>query len=278
MNRKSKIIENEEILNAFYLLFDLDSATSIDFVDHIKIDEIKNAYRRKALETHPDRARYFNVSELEMSERFKEINLAYEKLSAFTMSNSSLFHHNEKHCKSNCYKPKPEYPFGKRDNKRNYSSSKYNNSSETTYRNDKGFKDVYFNGSLPRIELMLGQFLYYSGIISWEMLINSIVWQRRQRPLFGEIAKEWNILSEEDIYNILNRIKINDKIGEYALRNGYINQFEHMAIIGRQRYYKCPIGKYFLNNRIITINDLEDKLMEQYIHNYKVKNKRDFNY
>ncbi|MDY6969944.1 MAG: DnaJ domain-containing protein, partial [Spirochaetota bacterium] len=67
----------------------------MDFVDHIKIDEIKNAYRRKALETHPDRARYFNVSELEMSERFKEINLAYEKLSAFTMSNSSLFHHNE---------------------------------------------------------------------------------------------------------------------------------------------------------------------------------------
>jgi DnaJ-class molecular chaperone len=38
------------------------------------------AFRKKALETHPDRARAIGTSETELTRRFKEVTLAYEIL------------------------------------------------------------------------------------------------------------------------------------------------------------------------------------------------------
>jgi len=124
---------------------------------------------------------------------------------------------------------------------------------------------------MPNSELLIGQFLFYSKVISWDNLINAIVWQRRQRPLFGKIAKEWGILSNDEIIKILRDRKKNEKIGEYAIRNGYLNSFEQMAIVGKQRSIQRPIGEFFIKNWFITSQNMEIMVGRQQDHNQQVR-------
>ena len=93
--------------------------------------------------------------------------------------------------------------------------------------------DRYFTGNVPRREPLIGQFLYYSGLISWDTLNHAIVWQRRQLPIIGTIAHDWGFLSAEEIQSILKERSYKDHFGEYARRNGYITNFQHLAIVGK---------------------------------------------
>ena len=69
---------------------------------------------------------------------------------------------------------------------------------------------------------------------------------RRQRPLFGEIAKDWGILTEDEIYRICKEKGFREKFGEFALNNGYLSLFEHIAIVGKQKKLQPLIGKFFI--------------------------------
>lgn len=267
MTVKNKKYTDDDILKAFTLLFDPDFIFSIHTISCLNPIEIKVAYRKKALETHPDRARLLGKNEREMIDKFREINLAYNKLSSFLDD-----------CKKEYYKN--INPFNKYDNhnynhKTHFSTKqrdcKYTNNK---YKKEDTSSDFFYNSYIPNIELLIGQFMYYSGVISWKRLIHAIVWQRNQRPLFGRIAIEWGILSENDIRIILKERSFKEKIGEYALRNKYINNFEHMAIIGKQRSLQRPIGQFFIQNKILFQNDLEILLRRQRIHNYRVRLKR----
>lgn len=260
MNNKYETEENE-ILNAFVLLFGTDLIVSLHSISSLNPMEIKIAYRKKAFETHPDRARLLGKSELEMAERFREINFAYEKLTSFLKDNWRYFKNINPSAKNN-------------NTKRATTSStkdKNVNSRNRRHRNDNPHSGSFSRRNLPNIELLIGQFLYYSGIVSWKWLIHAIVWQRNQRPLFGEIALEWNMLSENDITMILKGRNYKEKFGEYALHNGYINTFEHMAIIGKQRTLQRPIGEFFIKNGIIKADKLKIMVNRMHIHNREVR-------
>ncbi len=53
---------------------------SIDFLNYLQTGDLKTAYRKRALETHPDRALALGVHEGIMNEKFKEVKVAYEML------------------------------------------------------------------------------------------------------------------------------------------------------------------------------------------------------
>ena len=53
-----------------------------------------------------------------------------------------------------------------------------------------------WQGGLPRKQLLLGRFLYYSGVISMTSLIEAIVWQKSKRPMVGKIAVRWDWLDQ----------------------------------------------------------------------------------
>ncbi len=127
--------------------------------------------------------------------------------------------------------------------------------------------DRYFTGIMPRRELLIGQFLYYSGLISWNTLNQAIVWQRRQRPIIGKIAQDWGILSAEDIQRILKGRSYKDHFGEYAHRNGYITKFQHLAIVGKQKQMQPPIGQYFIQQGFLGNYDIKKMTESLRIHN-----------
>jgi len=131
--------------------------------------------------------------------------------------------------------------------------------------NRNNASDFYYNGRIPKRRLLFGQFLYYSGIVSWKRLIEAISWQKRQRPLIGQIAVKWRMLSEYDINSILKQRSLernfDKRFGEYAWIKGYITSYELLALLGKQRMLHRPIGEYFVKNRIIPAGNI-DKMVE----------------
>ena len=230
------------------MLFNRYSDASLDSIRAIELSELKIIYRNKAFETHPDRARVLGKSESEMIERFKEISSAYAKIFSFI---------SEKHRLENDYSK----PFARKCKRETASSWK--NNQKKTWR---------FNGSFSySAELLLGQFLYFSGVISWKELLDAIKWQRSQRPVFGKIAIDWLILSENEVLSILKERHHRDRFGEYALRNGYINSFELMAILGKQRMMQKRFGEYFIKKGIATEEEMEMLVQKQKMHNGNIR-------
>ena len=125
----------------------------------------------------------------------------------------------------------------------------------------------YFTGIVPKRELLIGQFLYYSGLISWNTLTQAIVWQRSKRPIIGKIAQDWGILSAEEIQRILKERSYKDQFGEYALHNGYITNFQHLAIVGKQKQMQPPIGRYFIQQGLLRNYDIKKMTESLKIHN-----------
>ena len=107
--------------------------------------------------------------------------------------------------------------------------------SKHTQMTRKSPSDRFYSGNVPKRELLIGQFLYYSGLISWKTLFDAVCWQRKQRPAIGKIALDWGILSPDNIKRILTERNYKEQFGDYALRNGLISHFKHLAIVGRQK-------------------------------------------
>lgn len=353
MKKTHKNSIEEEIFNSFFLLFGNNFNITIDAIKCIQPLEIKIAYRKRALETHPDRARFFGKKENEMVEQFKRVTEAYERLSSYSSNNWDCLKgvsfsggsgkkastaNKEKSAKgerrgwrfsrNSFFGGRPEadgnnnaggnswtgarsnsdyssgYNPGSRKNSADRPKSGRGQSVHSANTNAKGQgasamgagsrhnqsfssknnvsgnnaggtrTSTYFRSGrwgIPQMELLLGQFLYYSGMISWESLIKAIIWQRNQRPLFGQIAYDWNILSHNDIKEILKNRDFKDKFGDYALRHGFITSFQHMAIIGKQHNLQQPIGEFFIENGLISTEDIKEMLIKQRSHNINIR-------
>ena len=70
-------VTKKDLFKACESLFGTDIDASVDFLRYLKPDGVKAAYRKRALETHPDRARVVSGEPGFLEKRFKEINLAY---------------------------------------------------------------------------------------------------------------------------------------------------------------------------------------------------------
>lgn len=235
----------ENLINSYNVLFGPYTDVSYEVLKELQPSELKAAYRKKAFETHPDRSKIVGRDEDRMNREFIKAAMAYEKLiSIIKDKNKHVF--NEK-----------------RDVKE--SRAKYYNTRDV-------FPDHYYKGSMPKRKLLLGQFLYYSGLISWKTLISAISWQKRQRPLIGQIAMSWGMLSSFDIKSILEYRAMEgsykEKFCKYAWSKGYINLFERMALVGKQRSLQRPIGEYFTKEEgIFSAGKIEILLEKMWRHN-----------
>jgi len=223
------------LFRACKVLFDHELEPSVDFLKGLEPVALKSAYRKKVFETHPDRAKTLGKSQGEMHRRFSQVIRAYQILNPIVEGDPDIMIQRPPIPQKS---PKPATP-EKRKRSHQFHSS-----------------------SLPKRELLLGQFLYYSGIIPWTTLIDAIVWQRMQRPPIGEIARQWNMLTEDEIQKILKERSFNEKFGAHALRKGYINAFQLLALVGRQRSLQQPFGKYFIEHGMLTAPQI-DRLIEQ---------------
>jgi len=241
------VLANQDVLNAYHVIFGSAGCFSVDLLRHLNPTALKTAYRRKAFETHPDRSLIVGKMENEMSNCFVEVTLAYQTLQSALKN----FHSN-----GSGY----DNRFTKEFNKR---------TANTVNRNDA--TDFFYKGRIPKRKLLIGQFLYYSGIVSWKKLIEAISWQKMQRPPIGQIAMKWGILSEYDIQALLKRRSLernfHKRFGEYALLKGYITSYELLAILGKQRMLHRPIGEYFIEKRILPAHNMDRMIEKLRTHN-----------
>ncbi|MDD5475212.1 MAG: DnaJ domain-containing protein [Syntrophales bacterium] len=229
-----------EIFNACTQLFGKNVQISVDFLNYLEPSSVRAAYRERAFETHPDRARVLGVKEEDLADTFKKINKAYEILSFAVRKENKLILLNG-----------------------NLKSER----SARTKTKTRDTRDHYYSGNLPGRHLPIGRFLYYSGLISWRALIESIIWQRKNRPLIGAIARSWKYLTDEEVIHILRNKAAEEKFGEYALRSGLLTKGNLMALLGKQRMLNRPLGEYFIMQGMLRSSEVEDLVRAQRRHN-----------
>lgn len=135
----------------------------------------------------------------------------------------------------------------------------------------------YTDAPLPQRTLQIGQFLYYSGAVSWRQLIDALVWQRRQRPLIGQLALAWGLLTREQIHDVLQRRRQRGRyevpFAEYAMQCGYLTPSQHRALCGRASQRQLRLGRYFVEQGILTEEQLTAHLRAMRLHNWRIKRK-----
>ncbi len=229
----------KELIFAYKILFPEEYRLSLDHISSLKLSKLKSVYRKKALETHPDRAFLLGLNEDTLSHRFKELTLSYHNLYSFLDNNPrQIIILPERH---------PVV-----DKKKDFDHNP-----------GPRVKEFLKADQISKDRLLFGQLLFDSGLISISTLLNALQWQRQQRPRYGEIARQWDILSTDEIIKILRTVKFKEKFGEGALRLGYLNPFQHKAIMFKQRNLQSPIGEYFLSRGFINAEELKIILEQQ---------------
>jgi hypothetical protein len=207
-----------EVASALRLLYGDQATVRPESLGQIDPVGLKNAFRKRAMELHPDRARILGKSSDELSERFKDVQTAYEQLKRLLSQ-------------------PPEKVREPGENRR--PARKHNSS----WGGAQG--SHYWQANIPRIKLLLGQYLYYAGMVTFFEMTSAITWQRQQRPNFGKIAKMWNYLAGSEIDKIIASRGPRETIGDAAVRLGFLSSFQRDAVIGFQSWVQRPIGVYF---------------------------------
>ena len=203
-----------EIASALRLLYGDQITARPDMLRTLDPEALKAAFRKRAMELHPDRAKIIGKSSDELSEMFKDVQTAYEQLRELLGPSFDASRHFKK----------PDKPHMGR----NHTPGEH-----------------YWEADIPRSKLLLGQFLYYTGLVTFNTLVSAITWQRQQRPTFGKIAGMWDYLSDSQMREIMASRKSGEKLGEAAIRLGYLSPFQRTAVIGFQKWLQRPIGEFF---------------------------------
>jgi hypothetical protein len=242
----------DDLFRACESLFGMDIDVSVEFLKYLKPAGVKAAYRKKALETHPDRAVTLASKANLLENNFKEVNLAYQLLTEFIATPWKYQLDEDGSIRERPHWEKPKQEVKPKEK----AKAKYHAEAQQRYR-----------CGVPRRKLRLGQYLYYSGHISLTTLIKAIVWQRLQRPTIGSLAVNWDWLEQRRIIDVLQERHYGEKFGECALRCGYLSKYQLMLLLDRQKILQPQIGKYFIGEGFITADQLDSLIDEMKKHN-----------
>lgn len=239
-----------DLLKACAVLFGSELDLNRDFLYYIQPSGVKSAYRCRARQTHPDMHRA-DPLRTDLNERFIEANNAYEQLLDFVMNRDRrvLPKENEPGFRHHAWQARA----------RTQHTCKRPNAADTSV----GF----YKGSLPRRRLLFGQYLFYSGAVSWEALIKAVIWQRRQRPRIGDIALKNGLLNERQIKSLLNARRLGEQTGEAALRLKFLSRAQLHYMLSIQQRMQLPFGEYFVREKHLTRVKLFKMLAEFEVHN-----------
>jgi len=236
-------ISMEEVVRAGHVLFGPGFAADQAWWR----DALRATYRRRALETHPDRARSLGRSESDLAREFQAIAEAYRVLSqmrAGPMSSSAgdgpwnarhaarpaggarAAHRAAASAGSAGPGPTPRPPTSRRaDSSVPGAGSSVPGAGSSVpgagpsvpgagpaaARPDPAAPRARAGvrpDDLPRRRLRFAEFLYYTGRVPWTTFVDAIAWQRSQRPALGRIAVEYGFLRPEAVAEVLERRRL----------------------------------------------------------------------
>jgi hypothetical protein len=250
-------LKERELWQACSILFGRGNPVRRDFLDTLELADLKMAFRRRSLETHPDRFLHLGPLQQRLyNELFQEVREAYEKLSGYLKIRSRGFQ----------FAPEPVSPGAEEFADAPVNSPAAHRASPPDTAGEKpahaGPAPLLIElNALPPWKLRTGEFLFYSGVISWNTLIASILWQSRQRERLGEIARRWGWLSEEELWQLLEDRRLGEKFGNLLLRHHLVTPFQLKMLLLQQQRQQPLIGEYFVGQGIVSPNQL-NRLVE----------------
>jgi hypothetical protein len=253
--------------------------------------DLKTTYRRRALETHPDRARAVGRSETDLSIEFRRVTEAYRVLSQLAAGPLPPGAAPEP--------PRPAQPRPARARRAASSGTERSAprpaarrraepaaqdataataataapEAKTAREEVPGHRVRYsvHPEQLPHRKLRFAEYLYYSGRVPWTVFVEALAWQRRQRPQVGRIAVEWGFLDPEDVARILEERRLRGAqsvpFGEFAVRLGYLTSFQLLAVLGRQLRLQRRIGEFLVEHGYIEEGEIDEIRRRILTHN-----------
>ncbi|MDR0868862.1 MAG: J domain-containing protein [Planctomycetota bacterium] len=267
-------IDSESLTNACLLLFGEDTVVSPAFINYLQIAGLKAAFRSMAMRNHPDLAMQIGVDAPVLQKRFHDLRQAYELLLPYVAGEKTLPEWDGGEMASTdaaveeVVKQEPRrWKFFRRDRATPDSRmAQYGFKFSRAARADNK-NHTYANGTVPKRVLRLGEFLYYHRKISWENLFSALVWQRLSRPRLGEIALEKGLFKAGDMIDLRRYRHVGEVMGEAAVRLRIIDERQLRVLLGYQKMYNCPLGRYFVEERLIKPEELNRYLHLQRHHN-----------
>lgn len=231
-------VTEAEVYRACRTLFGPELHLSSDFLTYLQPSGVRSAYRSRAKVIHPDRFSATSPAAVKARQHrlFQDLNQAHQTVQSYLQQRGNA-------ARSPLREPRPRPQRTRPDRPR--PTSAY--------------------GFLPRRPLQFGQFLYYLGEIPFATLIAGITWQRRQRPLLGQIARRWGWLSDEQIRTVIHSRHGLNRFGEKAEHLGLLSSQQVRTLLFHQRSLQQRLGEYFVAHGLFdqaTLNRLLDQLAE----------------
>lgn len=292
-------ITTHELLPACHVLFGANTGLGIGFLETLHEDLVKSVFRRRAFETHPDRASHAGLDPLVMTARFQEVNAANELLVRWLATRADEPVVATPNAAAPTQPARPgngrsaggaagEEPRASRGQQAKSQQAKSQQSRarrshdrpaqerDTQERQAKvdppprarPAAEFFWRGRMPERQLPLGEYLYYSGRISLQTLIAAIHAQRRERPVFGQLAAQRGYLPTGALALLLSRKRAGERMGEAALRLGLLTPFQRDVIVGLQRARQRPFGRFFTDTGALTLAELGEFVRAQRGHNF----------
>jgi hypothetical protein len=227
--------------------------------------DLKTTYRRRALETHPDRAFSIGRTEGDLSAEFRRVAEAYRVLSQLAAGPLQGEADAEAPLRprpatgSRPKAPRPSAP--PRPAAARPAEPVPPPRAAPAAAPAPRVRYSVHPDALPRRRLRLAEYLYYSGRVPWTAFVESIAWQRRQRPPVGRIAVGWGFLEPEDVGRIMEERRVRGAqavpFGEFAVRLGYLTSFQLLAVLGQQLRLQRRIGEFFVERGYIEAGEID---------------------
>jgi len=234
----------EELQFACRTLFGSRHFYSMQFLSALDAVSVKREFRKRVLECHPDRAQVLGRKIEELEGDFLRLSLAYEILKRYLEPVQTRAQNVPR---DEAAGPSAARPGGQEPP-----------------------RDHFWHANLPPKRMLFGQLLYYSGRISWKTLMSAVSWQRKQRPVFGSIARERGYLEPAAIQILLQNRELFEHIGEAAVRLGYLSSYQRNAVLGCQQKLHQPLREFFIEQGVMDDEELDDWFERQKAHNQAI--------
>ena len=280
----------KQLFQSCKIIFGADLSISREFFEYLQLSGLKAAYRKRAMETHPDRVTRGGQMPLQRNTPpFHKVHEAYEHLLLFLKTKDTkseppgslragagtTFSNPRETTTVSPSKPRTDTRSSSDNNGQRINSSRqditpiilpHDVDRRTVYANTESL----YHGLLPNRQLLFGHYLYYSGLSNWRTIARILTWQRLERPRLGQLGQQYGLFCPDDITRILKNKAPFQPFGQAARAMGMLTELQLNALIAQQLRLQKKFGAILLEKNLITRHNLQDLLHEFENHNANI--------
>ncbi len=281
------VFAERELYQACRVIFGSELTVSREFLEYLQMSGVKSAFRKRVFETHPDKlADRSELVKKRGAVAFLSVKQAYEKLAAYVDARENGFCFKDSSCRTSAFssfktgnasgrrrtqKPRPaQSSFHQNKPQPERRKTQHSQRQQTTGSNasKSGYPKKMHKGAVPARHLLFGHYLYYSGLISWQGIVQALVWQRSHKRRIGEVAVERGWMTKKDVYkNLRNCSRTDLPFGQQALSNGFLSRTQVICLLNQQKRRQKRLGSFFIEKKVLSPQQLSQLLVGFHRHN-----------